>query len=312
MNILITGGTGYLGFSLVMQLLDNDNVDKVVVYDNASSESAFFVGQNFLNQYKLFYKQGDILDNYKLKDILKKHEITTVIHLAAKAATPFADYDAHSFDQVNNWGTACVVRAIEDSDTVEKIIYLSSISVYGNQKGSFVSENTIPNPKTIYAVSKFRGEKHVLRLEGKRKICVIRAGNIFGYNHAIRFQSVFNKLVFDANFHNRIEIHGSGNQFRAFVNVDELAKSILDFIFLENSPKVINLFNGNLSINQISEIIRKVFPNVETLFIDQHIDMRSVKAESKYTYNKTYTDENFLNAILSIKKRFTFINSNYV
>jgi UDP-glucose 4-epimerase len=69
--------------------------------------------------------------------------------------------DSHVYEQVNHWGTAELVYAVEESN-VKKFIYTSSSGVYGSSSGA-VDETTIPNPKTFYAISKLRGEEHVRR-----------------------------------------------------------------------------------------------------------------------------------------------------
>jgi len=66
--------------------------------------------------------------------------------------TPFADQDAHLFEQVNHWGTAEVTYAVEESD-VKRLIYLSSVSVYGSGDMAKGIDAEL-NPKTFYGISK--------------------------------------------------------------------------------------------------------------------------------------------------------------
>lgn len=308
MNILITGGSGYVGYSLIKRILAEPNDDKIYLYDNLSNKNInFFLGDRLPNQEKLELVVGDILDNFKLKKTLKENNIDIVVHLAAKASTPFADHDAHSFDQVNNWGTACLVDAVEATPTVKKVIYLSSISVYGNSQGENVSEQTIPTPKTFYGISKLRGEKHIQRLSKEKNAFIIRGGNVFGSNPCIRIQYVFNKLVFEAHFKNRVEIHGSGLQNRAFVHVSSLVKTLVEVIYDKRSfPRLFNKFDCNLSILDIVDHILNVYPDIERIFIDQHLEMRSVKASSKNIENKILNKEQIIKHIQEISNEFTF------
>lgn len=280
MKVLITGGCGYIGYSLLEELLLKGELEEVILYDNLSRKNSnFFIGLKFPNLEKLRFIQGDILDNYKFERALKGVDI--VIHMAAKASTPFADNNSHEFDQVNNWGTAMVASAVEKSDSVKKLIYLSSISVFGNTKGEIVDENTKAIPKSFYGISKFRGEKHIQRLSPKIKTYILRAGNVFGYNPSMRLEAVINRFMFDAQFKGKIEIHGSGEQKRPFVEVTWLGKVIAN-LALENSqePGLYNLVNYNLSVNEIADTIKTIFPPLEMIFLDQHIEMRSITATS--------------------------------
>lgn len=290
MNILITGGCGYVGYSLVQTLLKDKTTSRVIVYDNLSRENLnFFFGEHFPNPEKLTFIHGDILDNYKLKKTLQENLIDTVVHLAAKVSTPYADFAPHSFDQNNNWGTAALVDAIIETPSVQKVIYTSSISVYGNKKGDTVTENSSPSPKTFYGVSKLKGEKHIRRLFPQRETYIIRAGNVFGYNPCIRIDSVLNKFIFEAHLNNRIEIHGSGTQNRAFVHVDALADTIKEVVKGENDfPSLFNCYNCNLSILDLADTLQSIYPDIERMYIEQHIEMRSVRAASNVYKNDVF------------------------
>ena len=109
MKVLITGGAGYVGYALVRQLMFAPEISEIIIYDNLSRRNyAFFDHQKF-SEKPLRFVHGDILDGRKLNQTLKG--VSVVYHLAAKVTTPFADMDAHSFDQINHWGTAQVAYA---------------------------------------------------------------------------------------------------------------------------------------------------------------------------------------------------------
>jgi len=174
MKILITGGAGYIGTELTYELEKNPQVKEIIIYDNLSRGNInLFIGQSKLSN-KIKFVQGDILDTRLLKQTLKN--IDVVYHLAAKVTTPFADQNAHFFEQVNHWGTAELVYAIEESN-VKQFIYTSSASVYGASSQE-ADEGSVPNPRTFYGISKLRGEDHVNRLMAKdTETYIIRCGN---------------------------------------------------------------------------------------------------------------------------------------
>ena len=120
MRILITGGAGYIGYSLVKQLLEDvDQLHSIVIYDNLSRRNYSFFTEAKFDHKPVKLIQGDILDGRMLEQALEG--IDCVVHLAAKVTTPFADSDAHTFDQVNHWGSAQLAFAVEKSN-VSKII----------------------------------------------------------------------------------------------------------------------------------------------------------------------------------------------
>src|SRR6476660_9652676 len=122
MNVFITGGAGYIGTELVKELSERNDVKKILVYDNLSRGNFnFFIGQHSEGN-KIKFIQGDILDSRKIRKELKG--IDVVYHLAGKVTTPFANIDSHFFEQINHWGTAELIYAVEESD-VKQLIFTS-------------------------------------------------------------------------------------------------------------------------------------------------------------------------------------------
>lgn len=276
MNILVTGGAGYVGTKLVKQLIKLDVVDKVIVYDNLSRGNYnLFIGDSIVNGDKVQFIQGEILDSRLLRKTLVGIDI--VYHLAAKVTTPFANTDPHFYEQINHWGTAELVYAIEESD-VKKLIHLSSTSVYGSSDG-IVNEDSPLNPRTFYGTAKMRGEQHVERLVEQGRAIIIRSGNVYGYSKSMRFDAVINRFAFETNFYNRITIQGSGNQHRSFIHVNDLVYDLSLLVQKEVSNDVYNLVSKNLSILEIVDVFKELRPTLEFLFIDQHLDLRNIQVD---------------------------------
>lgn len=277
MNVLITGGAGYIGNELVFQLINNPAVETITVYDNLSRKNYNLFLDNRFEPRKLKFVNGELLDSRKLRKELNGIDI--VYHLAAIVSTPYATENSHLFEQVNHWGTAELVYALEESQ-VKKFVYLSTTSVYGAQD-EMIHADTPPEPRTFYGSSKLRGEKHVERLMDKMDTYIIRCGNVYGYSPSVRFDAVINRFMFEVNFMGRIQINGNGQQTRAFIHVDKVVR-VLHNLSANKTPLpsgIYNLSDQNLSIAEIAEIIREIYPFMEVLYIDQHLVMREIKVE---------------------------------
>ncbi|MEQ8583194.1 MAG: SDR family oxidoreductase [Marinoscillum sp.] len=306
MNVLITGGAGYLGTELIKELSKNPEVKEIRIYDNLSRDNyALFTGHKYDNKENISFIHGELLDSRKLRKALDG--VDAVFHLAAKVTSPFANTDPHFFEQVNHWGTAELVYAAEESG-VKHFIYSSSVGVYGSSS-SEMDESTHPNPRTFYAISKHRGEEHVTRLNEKMKTHIIRCGNIFGYSRSMRFDSVINKFVFESNFSNRISIHGNGKQYRSFAHVDYVADTF-NRLLTSNVPSgVYNLVELNISVLDIVDVLKEVNPELEFIFINQHLKLRNIKVSTNlklagFMELKEKTD--FKEIISSFHDRFSF------
>lgn len=306
MRILITGGAGYVGTVLTKSLVSIPEVDKIIVYDNLSRKNSnLFLGDRMPNAEKVELVVGDILDLRKLKKVLESVDV--VFHLAARVSTPFANIDADFHEQVNHWGTAELVSAVEESK-VEKFIFTSSTSVYG-ASDDFIQETQLPDPKTFYGISKFRGEEHVKRLQSKRNAIILRCANVYGYSRSMRFDAVINRFMFDANFTKRIQIHGNGKQFRAFIHVNVLTKALIGCLFNDVPSGIYNLIDKNLQILDVVDVLKEIYPTLEFIFINQHLDLRQMKVDRNSKIREYVDFENKLDLkeeLIDFKARFSF------
>jgi UDP-glucose 4-epimerase len=310
MKILITGGAGYVGTELTHQLLQNPEVAEIIIYDNLSRKNFnLFLGHNKLPDRRIRFVMGDILDSYKLRKIIA--EVDVVYHLAAKVLTTFSNDDPHLFEQVNHWGSAELSYALENSK-VQKLIYLSSSSVYGASEEQ-IEEDTPPQPRTYYGISKHNGEKMLSRLSDRMQTYVIRCGNVYGYSRSLRFDSVINKFMFDAHFTNRITVQGSGLQQRAFVHIDKVSRDLAALVKINLAPGVFNLVEKNLSVMEVADALKDIYPNLEMLFILQDRKSRSlfVNPESRLNGISEYEPITLLDELQNFSKQFTFIPSGY-
>jgi len=306
MKVLITGGAGYVGTELVKKLTHSPAITEIIIYDNLCNDNHnFFLGKHFSNPGKIRFVNGEILDSRLLKKELKG--VHTVVHLAAKVTTPFANIDPHFYEQVNHWGTAEVTYAIEESD-VEKMIYLSSTSVYGaNTKPA--DESTIPSPATYYGVSKLRGEEHVRRVMEKKNAIILRSGNVYGYSQSMRFDAVINRFMFDANFANRIQIFGTGKQTRAFIHVDKLTKKISEVILNQVSSGTYNLIDKNLQIIELLDALKIIYPSLEFIFSNQHMNLKELQVSSNgelFKYISTLEKSDIVDELREFKSHFAY------
>ncbi|MBW6480354.1 MAG: NAD-dependent epimerase/dehydratase family protein [Bacteroidales bacterium] len=306
MKILITGGAGYVGNELVFELLKVPQVEKVVVYDNLSRKNYNLFLDTRYEPHKIQFVNGELLDSRKLKKELK--DIDVVFHLAAIVSTPYATENSHLFEQVNHWGTAELVYAIEESN-VKKFIYLSTTSVYGASDET-ITIDTLPDPKTFYGSSKLRGEKHVERLLDKMDAWIIRCGNVYGYSPSVRFDAVINRFMFEVNFMGRIQINGNGQQTRAFIHVDKVVRVLRNLINPEFSlsPGIYNLVDQNLSIFGIANTIKEIYSHMDMIFVNQHLVMREIKVEKDQRIEplKTIAPITVKEELINFRNKFSF------
>ena len=307
MKILVTGGAGYIGTPLTDLLCSNRDVSQVIVYDNLSRPNFnLFIGARKEGHEKLKFIKGELLDTRRLRNALKGVDV--VYHLAARVTTPFANTDAHLFDQVNNWGTAELVYALEENPTVKKLIYSSSAGVYGASTEP-VDESAQPNPKSFYGISKLRGEEHVRRLNGKTTSYIFRCGNVYGYNRSMRFDAVINKFIFEANFEKRVTIHGDGEQARSFIHADVIAKALANALTSELHGGTYNLVDKTYRVMDIVDELKQLIPELEFILINQYMKLSELNIKRNESVNKLLginEESSLKNDLNEFVKKFRF------
>jgi UDP-glucose 4-epimerase len=283
MKVLITGGAGYIGTELISALIAKPEVEKVIVYDNLSRPNYnVFLGLRLQNHSKVSFVKGELLDSRGLRKVLKG--IDVVYHLAAKVTTPLANTDPHVYEQVNHWGTAELVYAVEES-AVKRFVYTSSTGIYGPSTGQPVDENTAPAPHSLYAVSKIRGEEHVRRLASRMDTYIMRCGNVYGYSKSMRFDSVINKFVFEANFDKRVTVQGDGKQSRTFIHIDKVAHALANLASTQLARGTYNLVDRTLRVFDIVDALKELVPPLEFIFINQHLRLHELNIQANAQVN---------------------------
>jgi len=272
MKILVTGGAGYLGTELVGALAREPAVTEIVVYDNLSRRNHnLFVAEQLANK-PIRFVQGDILDTRTLDKLVA--DADAIAHLAARVSTPFADQDFHGMDQVNHWGTAELAYLLRKHPG-KRLLYVSSASIYGASDAP-LSHDSEPNPKTAYGISKFRGEQALTAAGEDTQTVIIRCANVYGYSRSMRFEAVINRFMFEAQFNRRVTVHGSGEQHRAFVHVDNATRVFMAALLGGIPSDTYHLVERNLSILEVTDVLGAVYPGVEMLFIEQDMRLRNL------------------------------------
>lgn len=304
MKVLITGGAGYIGNELTYVLLNDTNIEQIIIYDNLSRKNYNLFLDSQYPKGKVKFVNGELLDSRTLRQVVD--QVDVVYHLAAKVTTPFSSEAPHLFEQVNHWGTAELVYAIEKSN-VKRVIYLSSTSVYG-ASDELVDIDTTPNPKTFYGSSKLRGGQHVKRLFKKMPAFITRCGNVYGYSPSARFDAVINRFMFEANFIGKIQITGNGDQYRAFIHIDKVVNVLHNLLYSNTSSGIYNLVDKNLSINQISQMVKEIYPKLEMIFINQQLALRQlkVKKDERLKDLMTLSSRSLKEELISFKEKFAF------
>jgi len=266
---LVAGGAGYSGSQFIRAFAMHPRFANYVIriYDNLQRQH--FCGLlDMPPDGRYEFVEGDILDRFNLERTMRG--VSVVVHLAAVVRTPLSFDHPEWTEQVNHWGTANVVDCALNTG-VPRLIYASSASVYG--PGGPFQEGDMCRPIGPYAISKRKGEKEVLQAsERGLSTTTIRLGTTFGHAPAMRFDAVANRLAYLAGVGRPMVIHGSGNQIRPLIHIQD-ASSVLQLCLdnPETKNKTINAVTMNPSVIEIARALQQIVPNATIRYTDQDI-----------------------------------------
>jgi nucleoside-diphosphate-sugar epimerase len=240
MNILITGGAGYLGGALTDVLQASHY--SVRVYDLLLYEESYRKDVSFAF--------GDVRDHRSLQPHLEWADV--VVWLAAIVGDPACALNERLTMDVN-------VRALERAAQSfgGRIICMSSCSVYGASDG-VLSEDSPLNPLSLYAKTKIWGEEILARHQNALQF---RLGTLYGVGDTyarVRFDLVVNTLAMRAALHKKMSVFG-GMQYRPFVHVRDIAQLIASQLTTSHRG-VYNAHAENTTIFELANQVKRIFP----------------------------------------------------
>jgi nucleoside-diphosphate-sugar epimerase len=249
MNVLVTGGAGYIGSIMSRILLEKGY--NVTILDR------LFFGADSIK---------DIADQITLiKDDIRffnpelLNGIDVVFDLAALSNDPCGELDQEKTLEINYKGRVRVANLAKKFG-VKKYVFASTCSVYGFQKG-LINEESSLNPLTTYAKASIMAEKEILPLVDKDfSATVLRQATVYGFSYRMRFDLAINGMVLGYYRNGKIPIMRDGKQWRPFVNVNDTSNAFINV--LEAEPELVSgqIFNvgsdeQNIQIFNLAKLV---------------------------------------------------------
>ena len=224
MNVLLTGGAGFIGSNILEFLIKQDSIKYVIVFDNLSTGYYHNI-QDFENNEKFIFVNNDISDFKVCYDTMKKYKINLVCHQAALGSVPRSIKNPLDSHKSNVTGFLNILWAMVKCG-VKRIVYASSSSVYGDIKGLPKVEGLEGNLLSPYAGNKSMCEIYADifgRCYGLETIG-LRYFNVFGKKQdpCGEYAAVIPRFIEGALTNKTIYINGDGLQTRDFTYVENV------------------------------------------------------------------------------------------
>ena len=273
-SVLLIGGAGYIGSSVLAQLLEHGY--KVKLLD------LLLFGEDPIKDHikhpKLTIIREDFRETQHLIPAMR--DVGTVIHLGGLVGDPACAWDKELTIEVNLVATRTIAE-IAKAHKVRRLIFASTCSVYGASKDTLDEQSTLA-PVSLYASSKIASERVLMEMaDDSFKPVILRFGTIFGLSGRTRFDLVVNLLTAKAMFDKEIPVKG-GEQWRPFVHVHDAAKAVVLALEAPISRVGGEIFNvgsnkNNYRIREVGELIHEAIPSAKLKIDDKDTDQRDYR-----------------------------------
>lgn len=253
MNILVTGGAGFIGSHLCKRLVKEGH--QVVAVDNLSNGSMENLkGMEEIPKFSFY--EFDVNNTIKLRAVFDKHPFDMVFHLAANADVNKGEESA-VIDIENTLQTTLSVLEMMRIYEIKKFFFASSSTVYGNAEERLQEHRSIMRPISHYGAAKLASEAFVSSYSSLHdfQVWIARFCNAVGPNMA---HGVIPDLVKRLKTHpETLNVYGDGTQTKPYIWIDDLVEGVMTLLEKTNEPYNTYLVgvDSNVTVEQIAQIV---------------------------------------------------------
>jgi dTDP-glucose 4,6-dehydratase len=277
-NLLITGGCGFIGSNFINYYFFKNKFNKLVnldaMYYCAKEEN---VDETIRNNENYTLIKGNINDVVLVDSVLKKYEITHVIHFAAQSHVQNSFEDSIKFTSDNVLGTNNLLESCRKYKKIQKFVHVSTDEVYGesmnNLEEQHKTEHSVLCPTNPYAATKAGAELIAQSYlhSYNMPIVITRGNNVYGNNqYPEKLIPRFIKLLKDDK---KVTIQGNGTSVRAFLHAYDTAKAFETILEKGIVGEIYNIGcdeNMEYSVLDIAKILIKMIKKTENY--DEYIE----------------------------------------
>ncbi len=248
MNVLVTGGGGYIGVVLCERLLQGGHRVRVLdrLYWGAKPLA------HLADRIEIIQQDVRSFDSAALDGM------DAVVHLAGLSNDPTAEYNPEANWDMNTVATRTLAHACRRRG-IKRFTFGSSASIYDGLSEGLFDETTKVAPRGAYSRSKFAAEQILLAEAGTDFAPVIlRQGTVYGHSPRMRFDLVVNTFIKDALLRGRLYLHGGGWMWRPLVDVTDVAEAhvrALEAPADSVAGEIFNVVHENFQIRQLAMLV---------------------------------------------------------
>ncbi len=263
MNILITGGAGYLGSVITPLLVDKGH--NVTVYDNLMYNQLTLSDLCYKPNFKFVY--GDVRDYAKLNKHIQKADV--IVPLAAIVGFPACEKDKQLATSVNYYQIQDIIKNTSKEQT---IVFPNTNSGYGTRSNGICTENQKLKPISHYGITKCDSEDLLLK---NGNAIIFRFATVFGVSPRMRLDLLVNEFVYKALTDKYITIF-ERKAVRNYIHIRDVA-DVFNFM-IDNKDEYkgeifnVGLSDANINKQELAELIKKYISDFAITYSDYYED----------------------------------------
>jgi len=291
-KVLVTGGAGFIGSTLVRKLLEEQF--EVTVFDDLSTG----LRGNLPKNKKLRFIQGDVRDFKSVSSAIHKHPY--IMHLAAQAFVPLSYQLPLQTAEVNATGSLNIFKACLDHN-INRLIHISSSEVYGTAQFTPMNEQHPLNPHSTYAVAKATADMwaQTLHWEHKLPVIILRPFNTFGPRESLPY--FIPEMIRQCTKEPQIKV-GNLKTSRDFTYVEDTTEAMIAALKTPNiEGEIINI--GTCKTWKMEDVLNLIKKETNTRKKEVILDKSRLRPKDVETL---VTDNKKARKILGWKPKTTF------
>lgn len=298
MNILVTGGAGFIGSNFIHYMLKTNEKSKIVNVDLLTYAGNIKNLDQITENPKYEFVQGNINNEELMRYIMKKHDITHIVNFAAESHVDRSILNPELFVETNVLGTMTLLNLAKEYN-ITKFVQVSTDEVYGSlgETGLFL-ESTPVRPNSPYSASKAAADliTYSYYKTYGLNINITRCSNNYGQYQFP--EKLIPLMITNAINGNELPIYGDGENIRDWLHVEDHCRAI-DLVLKNGKPgEVYNIGGQNeRTNNEIVKIISEEFNVPKELIVyvedrlghDRRYGIDATKIEMELGWEPKYT-----------------------
>jgi len=271
MNLLITGGAGFIGSNFVRYIMTNTDY-RVVNYDCLTYAANLDYLNDLTDHKRYIFVYGNITNKSLVDKVIQEYEIDCIINFAAESHVDKSISDASSFVETNVVGTVCLLEHARKHSL--RMIQISTDEVYGSLISGYAKEDEALKPSSPYAASKAAADQfvHAYFTTFGVQTNIIRAANNFGPNQ--NEEKLIPLMLTHMEKNKPLPVYGKGLNSRDWLYVTDFCQAIILVLSKGECGEIYNVTNHQELTNlELIELLKQYgqFQDIRTEFVSDRL-----------------------------------------